>query len=595
MKDCSKKKQDNDSGSISDGSNSGSGPTKDSKKLQFSSKIVQPEPRAPERQPRRPSIAATREIHSGINQLPKKEDIKLKDLDSKAPLLDAKTKPNVGKWFPSIREEDGGSTPLGVKTRKTAKHQIRQESTIDIPGLTVSRKAENELNCGSYGIREKLVIVLVGIPATGKSYIGSKLVRYYNWLRYNCRFFSVGDKRREEGASKYSMSAPFFDIENEKLKSFREYLAMETLENLLHWLLNENGVIGVLDATNSTYQRRKLIYDRVSQEENLGIMFLESMCTEEQIFQQNMVLKARGPDYEGFESEEALADLKKRVDLYRKYYEPIDEREEALPFLQYVKVINVGIKVITHNIEGFLTGQAVYFMLNLNIRKRQIWLTRPGQSNDTIAGRVGGDAPLTDLGVQYAEDLAKFIDRQRVLWQLRETTERLNSEKPTFEAEAFNIWSSVRQRAIETTQFFNPGVYDVKKMRMLNDLNFGSREGLTMKEFAEKYPEEYQVIQRRDVSYRFSGLGGESYLDVVHRLQPIIVELERCSGNVLVIAHRVVSNILMTYFLNYSPEEIIDVGLPLHTLYCIESDRYSTVCKFFNYDPEQRSFVRVSE
>ncbi|EPY50764.1 6-phosphofructo-2-kinase [Schizosaccharomyces cryophilus OY26] len=594
MKQCSLNKHGN--GNLSDSSNSESNSAKESKKVQFSPEIVQPEPRNPERKPRRPSIAATREIHSGINQIPKKEDIKLEDLSPKPPLLyDVKKKANTSELFPSIREEDGGSTPLGVKTRKIAKHQIRQESTIDIPGLTVSRKAENEMNCGSYGIREKLVIVLVGIPATGKSYIGSKLVRYYNWLRYNCRFFSVGDKRREEGASKYSMSAPFFDFENQELANFREYLAMETLENLLRWLLNENGVIGVLDATNSTFQRRKLIYDRISQEEKLGIMFLESVCTDEALFQQNMVLKARGPDYEGFDAEEALVDLQKRVELYRKYYEPIDEREEGLPFLQYVKVINVGIKVITHNIEGFLTGQAVYFMLNLNIRKRQIWLTRPGESNDTIAGRVGGDAPLTDLGVQYAEDLAKFVDRQRVLWQLRETTERLNSKKLSFEEEGFNVWSSVRQRAVETSQFFNPAVYDVKKMRMLNDLNFGSHEGLTLKEFAENFPEEYRVIQQKDVSYRFSGLGGESYLDVVHRLQPIIVELERSSANVLVIAHRVVSNILMTYFLNYSPEEIIDVGLPLHTLYCIESDRYSTVCKLYNYDAEERSFVRVSE
>ncbi|KAL2316162.1 6-phosphofructo-2-kinase [Schizosaccharomyces pombe] len=480
------------------------------------------------------------------------------------------------------------------RLRRPGRFPVRQESTIDIPGLTVSKRTENDSNNASYGIREKLIIILVGIPATGKSYIGSKLSRYYNWLKYNCRFFSVGDKRREEGASTYSMSADFFDIKNEETFKFRENVALETLEDLLHWMIHENGVIGILDATNSTHERRKHLYDRISKEADIGIMFLESLCTDDILFEENIKLKIKGPDYEGYDTESALKDLRERVDLYKKYYEPLDERDEQLPFLQYVKVINVGIKVVTHNIEGFLAGQAVYFMLNLNIQKRQIWLTRPGESLDTVAGRIGGDASLTPIGKQYAQDLANFMDRQRVLWQLRYTNDLASTNKrfSLSEASSFNVWSSVRKRAIETIEFFNPDSYNVKKIRLLNDLNLGSREGLTLREFSEKYPDEFDVIKRKDYAYRFSGQGGESYLDVIHRLQPLIVEIERSSGNVLVVSHRIVSNILMTYFLNYHPEDIIDVGLPLHTLFCIESDRYGTTCMAYRYDAANRQFIK---
>lgn len=77
------------------------------------------------------------------------------------------------------------------------------------------------------------------------------------------------------------MSADFFDIKNEETFKFRENVALETLEDLLHWMIHENGVIGILDATNSTHERRKHLYDRISKEADIGIMFLESLCTDD--------------------------------------------------------------------------------------------------------------------------------------------------------------------------------------------------------------------------------------------------------------------------------------------------------------------------
>jgi 6-phosphofructo-2-kinase len=52
--------------------------------------------------------------------------------------------------------------------------------------------------------------------------------------------------------------------------------------------------------------------------------------------------------------------------------------------------------------------------------------------------------------------------------------------------------------------------------------------------------------------YRYRGNGGESYLDVVFRLQGVIIEIERLQTHVLLIAHRVVERILLAYYLNLS-------------------------------------------
>ena len=42
----------------------------------------------------------------------------------------------------------------------------------------------------------KLVIVMVGLPARGKSYITKKMTRYLNWLQHDTKIFNVGERRR---------------------------------------------------------------------------------------------------------------------------------------------------------------------------------------------------------------------------------------------------------------------------------------------------------------------------------------------------------------------------------------------------------------
>lgn len=97
---------------------------------------------------------------------------------------------------------------------------------------------------------------------------------------------------------------------------------MDTLEELLHWLMEENGSVGILgmywllvllivDATNSTRARRKMILERVHQIEDLNVLFIESICTDKKVFmpsnflpnlkllESNMRLKLSGPDYKG--------------------------------------------------------------------------------------------------------------------------------------------------------------------------------------------------------------------------------------------------------------------------------------------------------
>lgn len=108
-------------------------------------------------------------------------------------------------------------------------------------------------------------------------------------------------------------SAAFFDPENEAAAELREKVALETLDELLDYVL-EGGSVGILDATNSTLRRRKAVLDRIRQRagSQIGVVFLESECTDPKLLEANMLLKLQGPDYKDSDPVQALADFKKR-------------------------------------------------------------------------------------------------------------------------------------------------------------------------------------------------------------------------------------------------------------------------------------------
>ncbi len=59
---------------------------------------------------------------------------------------------------------------------------------------------------------------------------------------------------------------------------------------------------------------------------------------------------------------------------------------------------------------------------------------------------------------------------------------------------------------------------------------------MTYEAIQEKYPREFALRDQDKFNYRYPR--GESYADLVHRLEPVIMELER-QKDVLVICHQV--------------------------------------------------------
>ncbi|KGU34262.1 6-phosphofructo-2-kinase [Candida albicans P75063] len=543
-------------------------------------------------------------------------------------------KDNLLKDLPPYMKEQFEKTPSLEKLKNLLMHKpppsARKAYTLNIPGQT-SSKTSPDGKIASVDVGSKLVIVMVGLPARGKSYITNKLTRYLNWLQHDCRVFNVGNTRRKdklnagpenqplpdkattptESRSPRQHDADFFNPENKDSTALREKWAMDTLDQLLDYVISGSGSVGIFDATNSTKLRRKRVLKRIQQRSNgeLPVLYLESVCNDPSIIESNIRLKLSGPDYKDMDPKLAFNDFVGRLHNYEKAYETIDEEEEKIPGFQYVKMIDVGKKVVSFNIKGFLASQTIYFLLNFNLCERQIWITRHGESQDNLNGRIGGDANLTKRGLKFAQALTQFMNFQRQEFR-KQQLERFSSRLELKYNSLFNeddvalldsipsepnfcVWTSMLTRAVETGQYFNDQLYSIKQLRMLNELGGGKFEGMTYEEIQSKYPKEFASRLKNKLSYRYPGVGGESYLDVLTRLRPLIAEVERTTDHLLIISHRVVSRILLAYFLNLDKSAIGELDVPLHTLYCLESHPYGTDYTMYEYDENLDWFVKA--
>ncbi|KAF9608330.1 hypothetical protein IFM89_009020 [Coptis chinensis] len=288
-------------------------------------------------------------------------------------------------------------------------------------------------------------------------------------------------------------------------------VAALAMDDMTAWM-EEGGQVGIFDATNSTRIRRNMLMKMA--EGKCKIIFLETLCNDERIIERNIRLKIQqSPDYAEVEDFEAgLQDFKTRLANYEKVYEPVEEGS-------YIKMIDMasgqGGQIQVNNISGYLPGRIVFFLVNTHLTPRPILLTRHGESRDNVRGRIGGDTVISDSGEVYAKKLANFVEK------------RLKSERTA------SIWTSTLQKMILTAS----PIVGFPKCRS---------------------------CKKDKLRYRYPR--GESYLDVIQRLEPVIIEHERQRAPVVVISHQAVLRALYAYFADRPLKEIPHIEVPLHTI-----------------------------
>lgn len=414
-------------------------------------------------------------------------------------------------------------------------------------------KKTNGLGISTENVR--ICIVMVGLPARGKSLIARKAMRYFKWLGIEAKVFNVGEYRRTDAPTP---SSNFFDASNPEGAAIRRHAAEAAMKDMIEWFdatedTIDQGTIAIFDATNSTKERRRWIADECAKH-NIEPLYIESFCDDEDLIKSNIrEVKLSSPDYKGRDPEEAVKDFQDRIKNYEKVYQSMnadgDEKD-----LSYTKITNVGASVMINQVKNYLQSRIVYYLMNLHIRPRSIWLSRHGESEYNLTGQIGGDASLSPNGKLYARKLPSMLRAS------------VGDDRP------LTVWTSTLQRTIATASFLPPH-HRILQWKALDELDAGVCDGLTYAEIAEKYPEDFQ--RRDEDKYNYRYMGGESYKDVVTRLEPIIMELER-GGDILIVTHQAVLRCVLAYFIGKRQVESPWMNVPLHTLIKLTPRAYAT-------------------
>uniref|UniRef100_A0A672M696 6-phosphofructo-2-kinase/fructose-2,6-bisphosphatase-like n=1 Tax=Sinocyclocheilus grahami TaxID=75366 RepID=A0A672M696_SINGR len=355
------------------------------------------------------------------------------------------------------------------------------------------------------------MIVMVGLPARGKTYISKKLTRYLNWIGVPTQVFNLGQYRREvvETYKNYE----FFRPDNEEALKIHRACASNALKDIANYFTKEQGQVAVFDATNTTRERRGVIIS-FAKERDYKVFFIESVCDDPEIIEANiMQVKLSSPDYENYDKEAALVDFLKRIDCYKMSYVPLDEEKDR--HLSFIKIFNVGSRYLVNCVQDHIQSRIVYYLMNIHVTPRSIYLSRHGESELNLLGRIGGDSGLSSQGQKYAKALAEFIRVQAI--------------------KNLKVWTSHMKRTIQTAEAL--GV-PYEQWKALNEID----AVIELWRFR-------QPIQK----------------NLVHRLEPVIMELER-QENVLVICHQAVMRCLLAYFLDKSADDLPHLKCPLHTV-----------------------------
>ena len=379
----------------------------------------------------------------------------------------------------------------------------------------------------------------------------------------------------------------YFSGCNSSAVASRAAVARHAFSDMMRWMDEEGGQVGIFDATNSTRERRAMLLELAAG--RCKLIFLEVQCTDSELIRRNIVEKVTAsPDYAHMEPEQALVDcapcrrcaaietadaplflaVQERMAEYERVYEPLRIGAEAFSFIRALDTASGdGGTLHVERCSGFLPGRIVNLLLNARLAFRPIYMCRHGCSMDNIAHRIGGDSELAPAGLQYAQRLRDFVAALPA------------GQRPSA------VWTSTLRRTVQTARPLGALLPQVQ-WRALDEIDAGVCDGMTYEEVQEKLPEEFEARKSDKLRYRYPR--GESYLDIIARLEVVILEIERQRSPVLIIAHQAVLRCLSAYFGNRAAAEVPHLPMPLHTVIQLTPSSYGMREELFELAPVPR-------
>ncbi|KAF8506264.1 bifunctional 6-phosphofructo-2-kinase/fructose-2,6-bisphosphate 2-phosphatase [Gautieria morchelliformis] len=472
----------------------------------------------------------------------------------------------------------------------------------------------------------KIIVVTVGLPARGKTHISRALERYLRWMGVKTQVISLGDYRRKVLGGAHNLPKDYFTLgeKSAETEALRRNVRLGC-EALIWDFFEKGGQVVIYDANNGTIAARQELAEKFDKA-GVHVVLLESSLTNDEIVEANIrSVKISSPDYKDVSSETAVQDYWSRIKDHEKHYEPVVETN--WPF---IRIINVGEKIMVNNIQGYLQSRIVFFLMNIHNKYRTIYFARSGQS--LIEHSYKADSDLSPAGWEYAERLKDFVLERRA--------KTLEARGLSGEDRRLVIWTSARRRAHHTAWPFitnltlgsstpgggfsnaatssvssssgsaasspflapvngpppasvlllppvaapaslpPPRVKVIEKQQM-SEINPGVWDGLNPDQARAAYPEEWERFLKDP--YVSRAPRAESYHDLSVRLEPILIELEREQEDLLIISHASVIRCLLAYLIGLPASEIPAIEIARGDLLEVVPASYGVHSRAFHF------------
>jgi len=369
-----------------------------------------------------------------------------------------------------------------------------------------------------------------------------KLCRYVNWIGLEARtFISVSYAARHVERTQRTFDTDFLLSHVSNLEQWTPILDNMCADMKEFIGKPAKSAIAILDLICCTPAFWKYIHNQLLEcFDTDRIIFLEIVVDDARCEHLIRIKAQESPEYRGVDEEKAVADIKRRIAGIKEHYEPVTDEFAYIRAQTHRHTLN--------HIKGYLPARIVNWVLNSQLAQtsRPIYFFPPPENVFSHEARLGGNPDLTERGKLEARRCFHYLSR-------------------FFTPDTLEVWTSGLRRSIQTAEPFAEAGFPTKCWLALNEINMGACEGLTPKEVAHKFPfiEELRVHNK----YYFRFPRGESYLDLVHRLDRIILSLDRAEKAVLVLGHRAVLRELLTYYHEAPAEEGVQRKLPSNVLW----------------------------
>eukprot|EP01063_Lacrimia_lanifica_P015938 TRINITY_DN2258_c0_g2_i1.p1 TRINITY_DN2258_c0_g2~~TRINITY_DN2258_c0_g2_i1.p1 ORF type:complete len:771 (+),score=285.78 TRINITY_DN2258_c0_g2_i1:150-2462(+) len=385
-----------------------------------------------------------------------------------------------------------------------------------------------------------LILVMVGLPGRGKTYIARRLCRWLNWKGTGCRIFNVGKYRREITGKAATHGNAYFDPNNAEAAAERERHAEKCSQDLKAYLVANARSVAIFDATNSTTNRRSKLVDSFAPFlPKERIIFIESVCTDQTVIHNNILRAKMGnEDYQGKEASYVLNDFKARIEQYEKAYQPLSsERDGERSWIQLRNTISGhhGGRIIINNLSGHLPTKLLYFLFNLRTAVFPVYFAPFDRTSSNHRG--------------YSAALRRFFNQPDIA---------PTHQNPTV------LWTSTCERAAAHTAFFqHDPKFHLRHYQSLRGIDKGDLADL---DEATLKQTNFWTKERSEHRYSCAYPRGESQHDVNVRLEQIILDVHGSESPVCIIAEAEVLQGLYAYFAELLPEMCVHLDVPQHTI-----------------------------